>query len=277
MSSENKSRSTTMIVAFAVVIAVVAYVGVKYPIPGDDAAGTVAPAEREIGDQISGDQVELDDETVAQVMQTDVYQMIISDAAFAEAMRSEPFRNLLRNRRYLELMDDAVLVSALSHSEAVQSIATSDAFMQLLKNAKFHDALLSNAARRSLDGDKALNLVLRNDVAFSNALAANPKLADAFTSNSVLKVLSSKEFLVALRSTNFSIALQNNTILSALEIQSLRAAMLDMTLHTALSTRAYRDAMLDDSFRYALRSSDAFHNSLQTDALASIARNRALD
>ena len=66
MNTENRSRMTTMIVAFAVVIAVVAYVGVKYPIAGDDTAGTVAPAEREIGEQISDDQVELDDEAVAQ-------------------------------------------------------------------------------------------------------------------------------------------------------------------------------------------------------------------
>ncbi|MCH8866354.1 MAG: hypothetical protein IID58_05820 [Proteobacteria bacterium] len=68
MSSEKKSQKTTMIVAFAVVIAVVAYVGVKYPMQDENAVGTVAPAERYRGDQPTEDDITLGDETVAQVM-----------------------------------------------------------------------------------------------------------------------------------------------------------------------------------------------------------------
>ena len=37
---------TAVIAAFAVVIAIVAYFGVKYPVPETDASGTLAPADR---------------------------------------------------------------------------------------------------------------------------------------------------------------------------------------------------------------------------------------
>ena len=80
-NEQTKSSNTKMIVAFAVVIAVAAGVAIKYQVPSDGAAGTVMPAERHRGEQISSDNVTLSDETVAQVMQTDVYQLIITDAA----------------------------------------------------------------------------------------------------------------------------------------------------------------------------------------------------
>ena len=44
MSKQNSNRMTMMVVAFAAVIAVVAYVGVKYPVAEDQSAGTIAPA-----------------------------------------------------------------------------------------------------------------------------------------------------------------------------------------------------------------------------------------
>ena len=58
--AQTKSRSMTLIVGLAIVIAIVAYFAVKNPVPGDDAAGTIAPAERVRGEQISGDDVALD-------------------------------------------------------------------------------------------------------------------------------------------------------------------------------------------------------------------------
>ena len=61
-NDQTKSRNTTITVVFAVVIAVAAGVAIKYQIPGDDAAGTVAPAERYRGEQISSDDVTLNDE-----------------------------------------------------------------------------------------------------------------------------------------------------------------------------------------------------------------------
>ncbi|NIA27697.1 MAG: hypothetical protein GWP02_06540, partial [Desulfobulbaceae bacterium] len=103
-NEQTKSRNRTMTIVFAVVIAVAAGIAIKYQVPGDDAAGTVVPAERYRGEQISSDDVKLDDEEIAQVMQTDVYQLIITDVAFAEAMRSEAFSSLLLNDAFLSAM-----------------------------------------------------------------------------------------------------------------------------------------------------------------------------
>jgi len=120
---QTKSRRTTMIVAFVIAIAVVAYVGVKYTVPGDDAAGTVAPADRYRGEQISGDDVTLDDETMAQVMQTDVYQMIVSDASFAEAMQTDAFRQALSNEVFQQALSNDLFREVLSNDVFRQALA----------------------------------------------------------------------------------------------------------------------------------------------------------
>ena len=70
---QGNSKTTAIIAILAIAIAVVAYFGVKYPIQGDDATGTIAPADRYRGDQISSDDVKLGDEAIAEVMQTDFY------------------------------------------------------------------------------------------------------------------------------------------------------------------------------------------------------------
>ena len=87
--SSNNSRMTMLVAAFAVVIAVVAYFGVKFPVTEDQARGTIAPAERYRGDQISEDDVTLGDQSVSEFMQTDVFQKLVTDEEFAAAMRSE--------------------------------------------------------------------------------------------------------------------------------------------------------------------------------------------
>ena len=107
-NENNKSRMAAIVGMFTVVIAAVAYFGVKYPIPGDQASGTIAPAERYRGEQISSDDIVLGDESVARVMQTDVYQRIISDAGFAEALSNEAFRESLNNEAFrLALSNEA--------------------------------------------------------------------------------------------------------------------------------------------------------------------------
>ena len=46
------------------------------------------PADRYRGDQITSDDVRLGDEAVAQVMQTDIFELLVSDAALADAHRA---------------------------------------------------------------------------------------------------------------------------------------------------------------------------------------------
>ena len=50
-------------------------------------AGTIVAAERHRGQQPTAGDIQLGDESVAEVMQTDLYQLLVTDAAFAEAWR----------------------------------------------------------------------------------------------------------------------------------------------------------------------------------------------
>ena len=124
MSGNTGNKMGMLIAVFAVVIAAVAYFGVKYPVPEEQTAGTIAPAERYRGEQISSDDVQLADESVAQVMQTDVYQKLVSDAAFADALRSDALRNVMATDAFRQAMA----------SDALRSAMGNDSFRQALKS-----------------------------------------------------------------------------------------------------------------------------------------------
>ena len=51
-NTSNNSKMGILVGVFAVVIAAVAYVGVKFPVPEQDASGTVMPAERYRGAEL---------------------------------------------------------------------------------------------------------------------------------------------------------------------------------------------------------------------------------
>ena len=159
MSTEKKTIPTTMIIGLVAVVAAIAYFGNKFPTAGDGAEGTVAPAARETGQQISGDQVQLDDETVAQVMQTDVYQLIITDAAFAEAMQSDAFRSLLQSDVFLSAMRSDAFRDAM-REDAFISAMRADAFRGAMREDAFASALRNDAWLSAMRGDAFANACL---------------------------------------------------------------------------------------------------------------------
>ncbi|MCP4044869.1 MAG: hypothetical protein GY732_02625, partial [Gammaproteobacteria bacterium] len=86
--SMNNQKTLIVVAALAVVIGGVAFFASDMPSGSDQASGTIVPAERYRGDQITAGDVELGDESLSQLMQTDLFEKIVNDAAFAEAMRS---------------------------------------------------------------------------------------------------------------------------------------------------------------------------------------------
>ena len=87
-NSNNQSRKGLWVGVLAVVIAAVAYVGVRYPVPEENASGTIMPADRYRGEQLSSDDVVLGDESISELMQSDLYVQITTDSAFASAIRT---------------------------------------------------------------------------------------------------------------------------------------------------------------------------------------------
>ena len=61
-NSFNSKKTVTLVAAVAVVGAV-AYYGSQHPSDGEDAAGTIAPAKRYRGEQITSEDVQLGDQS----------------------------------------------------------------------------------------------------------------------------------------------------------------------------------------------------------------------
>ena len=126
MSMSNQ-KTFIVVLGLAVVIGGVAFLGNGFQFGDDQASGTIVPAERYRGEQIDSSDVELGDESVAQLMQTDLFQQIVSDAAFAEAMRSDAFRSAMASEAFRSAMSSEAFRSAMSN-EAFRSAMSNDAF-----------------------------------------------------------------------------------------------------------------------------------------------------
>ena len=109
------SKKTWSIAAVMVaVVAVVGYFASSYPPSSEEAAGTIAPAERYRADQIGSEDVKLGDESLQAFMQTDTFDRLINDQAFLDAMNDAAVRDVrteFRRRlleRFLDGTDDAL-------------------------------------------------------------------------------------------------------------------------------------------------------------------------
>ena len=75
----------------AVVGGAIAYIGFANP-PGDALTGAVAPAERYRAEQPSADDIQLGDQELQAVLQTDEFARLVADESFQKAMSNEGIR-----------------------------------------------------------------------------------------------------------------------------------------------------------------------------------------
>lgn len=125
-------RKGLLAAAGLVVVAAGAYsIGRVYP-PIGPIAGTIAPADRYVESQIGDADVELGDTSVPQLMQTDVYEVMVKNPNF-RALASDPgFAALAQN------------------PQAMAAIAANpQAFSALAKNANAFQSLARAAAATS--------------------------------------------------------------------------------------------------------------------------------
>ena len=92
MATSNKTIPAFVI--GAVFGGAIAYFGLTNP-PGDALTGAVAPAERYRTEQPGADSIQLGDESIQDVMQSDAFARLVADDAFRDAMPSEAFRDEL--------------------------------------------------------------------------------------------------------------------------------------------------------------------------------------
>src|SRR5210317_572976 len=89
-----------IVLAGAVALGVVAFFGMNN-IPSEDVSGTVAPAERYRADQ--NNEIQLGDESIQEVLQSDVFERLINDEAFRSAMASDDLRAAFRSDAFLNV------------------------------------------------------------------------------------------------------------------------------------------------------------------------------
>ena len=126
--SMNNQKTLIVVVALAVVIGGVAFFASDMPSDSDQASGTIVPAERYRGDQITASDVELGDESLSQLMQTDLFEKIVNDAfaSLDSEFRQKEIEKTVSIDGNIELNCDAkrisqVLTSLLDNSlKAIQ-------------------------------------------------------------------------------------------------------------------------------------------------------------
>ena len=116
MATSNKSIPVLVIGVAA--LGAVAYFGMNYPADSGDAAGTVAPAERYRADQPAADAIQLGDQGIQEVLQSDLFAKLIADDAFRGAMSSEAFRGAMNSEE----------LRAAFSSESFRGAMSSEAF-----------------------------------------------------------------------------------------------------------------------------------------------------
>ena len=96
ISVDRASRNKIwLLVIGVIVLAGIAYVAKMHPPADETLAGSVVPAERYRAESsaTSTSGSTLGDQAIAQFMQTDIYQMIVTDKALAAAFASDAFRD----------------------------------------------------------------------------------------------------------------------------------------------------------------------------------------
>ena len=144
MATSNKA--IPMILIGVAALAVVAYFGMNNP-PGDEVAGTVVPAERYRAEQPTSDDVLLGDQAVQEFIQTDTFELIISDEAVRNALANEGVRNAFANEGVRNAFANEGVRNAFAN-EGVRNALANASVRNSLNNAAFQNAL-SNAALRN--------------------------------------------------------------------------------------------------------------------------------
>ena len=86
-------------------VAAVVYVGLNYPPSDQDVAGTIVAAKRYRAETIDQTGVQLGDQTVAQLMQTDTFTRLVNDASFRAMAQNAQFLVITHNKRTMAIAD----------------------------------------------------------------------------------------------------------------------------------------------------------------------------
>ena len=244
MSEQNKSifasRKTWIGagVAVAAVVIVVQFGTGGYP-KKEDVSGTIVPAERYRAAQGKAEDMKLGDQSVAQLMQNDVFVRIVKDPQMRQMALDKGFQAAAT--AMMQSPDAAK--SVLANAEAARFFANNaEAAKHALNNAEAAQAVLANAeAARAVLNNADLAKRMRSNAELSRMVMANADLAKYMKSGAdaaqfELANAEAAKFLLA--NADLSKRLMNNA-----ELAQLALANADLAKYFAKNAEAANAAV----------------------------------
>ncbi|MGH8122546.1 MAG: hypothetical protein ACREPT_07215 [Rudaea sp.] len=167
-SQGKKTMKTSKMLALgglAASIAAVVYFGLGYPPKIDQVAGTIAPAERYRAPAVGS--VELGDQSIPQLMQTDTFTQLVKDPEFRSLVANADFNNLLKNGDFNNLVKNGDFNNLLKNGDFNNLVKNGD-FNNLIKNGDFNNLVKNGDFNNLLKNGDFNNLVKNGE--FNNLL-----------------------------------------------------------------------------------------------------------
>jgi hypothetical protein len=198
--SVNKKILFGLAAAAALVLAVITYYSNPRETTGTEA--TIGAAQRAQAPQIAADDVKLGDTRSQDVLQTEVFDAIMKDAALRNMLKDPSLRAQLQDAQLRQSLSDANIRQALADPQLASKIRD-QALVRALDSAELRQQF-NDASLRALLSNRAFVDALRNSE-FRAQLA-----------NGAGAALASAAFQSALRDNNFAAALRSPQFAAAM-------------------------------------------------------------
>ena len=120
MSMSNQ-KTFIVIAGLAIVIGGVAFIGGQFPSDSNQASGTIVPAERYRGEQITSDDITLGDEAIAEFMQTDAFEYLTNNPELVEDLSNADFASVMANADFARAMANGDFARAMANGDFARS------------------------------------------------------------------------------------------------------------------------------------------------------------
>ena len=144
--------------AATAVAVVVAYLAIRNPNPGSNAQGTIGAANRYQSQQISGADVKLDNQQVANFIQSDAFRKLAASPAFREAAKSDAFARLVGDDKLRDASAKYDLAKILDNAHVVD-LLKSETFAKAMTDARIAEGLRAADLGRLIDSAHLADLL----------------------------------------------------------------------------------------------------------------------
>ena len=237
-----KSKAFPAVLAI-ITLAIGYWIGHSTNIPANESVGTIGAASRVQTEQITNEDVEIDQPELQEILQSDEFQRMVEDGVFAELYANPELAELWAHPNFTMALANPEVVLALSNTELMEAMATNKEFLTLMARPRislaFGSWMLDREVRQTIadvvrprdDGD---------DTTLTLALRAQPGLQEALARPAVQALLVRPDFRVLISDVRFREALANPKFNDALASARVRQALASPRFSETLSSPRLR-------------------------------------